>query len=110
MKKKFLSIFIALVLALSLCLVTAAPVAAVALGDIEFGTVGDATAEWSDATSHSGSYSIEFHAENWGPDAYALGIPVDVPLNEIIALSYWRNGVVYDYAPPCSASLHRCQW
>jgi len=68
--------------------------------NVSFSTLNSATAEWSTDQAHSGSYSVKFHAEVWGKDAYALSIPVDVPLNGITELSYWRNGMVYDYAPP----------
>jgi len=104
MKKKIFSILFALVLVVSMSLVTAVPAAAVDPGDVELSTVCDGTAEWATEQAHSGSYSVKFHAENWGEDGFAVGIPVDIPLNEIAELSYWRNGVSFpagwDYAPP----------
>jgi len=58
LKKKFISIFIALVLALSLCLVTAVPVSA-SPGGIELVAKGDSTAEWVTEQVKVGSYSAK---------------------------------------------------
>ncbi|GAI71695.1 unnamed protein product, partial [marine sediment metagenome] len=107
MKKKFFSIFIALVLALSLCLVTAGPVSAANPSSVEFATAVDGTAGYSTDYAHSGVYSVGFHTDifDW-TNHYAVGMPVGIPLNQITTLSYWRNGVGFeakgfvDYAPP----------
>jgi len=89
--------------------VTQAPV-------LQFCTAGDGISELTTEQAYSGIYSVKFHTDSWGETSldayntttilkYAAGIPVDIPLNEITELSYWRNGVgflpkIYDYAPP----------
>jgi len=68
---------------------------------LQFCVAGDGVSELTTEQAHSGIYSVRFHTDIWDwTNKYALGIPVDIPLNELTELSYWRNGLVYDYAPP----------
>jgi len=46
-----------------------------------------ATAEWTNADSHTGSYSALLTAAN--PNQAAVGVPVNIPLANINQLSFW---------------------
>jgi len=100
MKKKIMTTAITALMLISLISVFQAGTASANPDPtVEFQTIGDGTAELTTEEAHSGSFSVKFHAEVWGVDGYAMGIPVDVPLNEFSGLSYWRNGMGFDYAP-----------
>ncbi len=93
--KKLVSILLTLAVAVSL-LVMPAVVNADSPSAVGFSTEGDGTAVWSDAASHSGSYSVLLTAAN--PDSAAVGIPI-VPvwlwLADVEQLSFWYNSESY---------------
>lgn len=87
--KKYLGIVCALVLAVSLLMMPAAPVAA-APGDVELQTVGNATAEYSTEQAYSLDYSVKLYVENGEVDWAEVSIPVDIAIEEIYDLSFWE--------------------
>lgn len=93
MKRK-LSILIALVLACSLCLVTAVPVAAqgAPIGDPFFTTNELGTADWSTEQVNVGNYSAKLYIPPYDPgrlyDEARVVFNYDGDLNSIIGVSY----------------------
>ncbi len=101
MKKKIMTTAITALMLISLISVFQAGTAS-AIEDsvpaVELQATGDGTAEWSTEKVYTGSYSVKLYAADWQiPDAAAVGLPVDVPLNQITELSYWKYIESFDY-------------
>ena len=93
MKRKIFSILFALVLVLTLGLVTAVPVSANP-GGIELVAIGDSTAEWTTEQAKVGSYSAKLTmpaGTGWVNDNAEVRIPISASLkiSEITGWSYW---------------------
>jgi len=87
MKGKLVSVLLTLAVAVSLMVMPA--VTSANPSSVQFVTTGNATAEWSTDTSHSGYYSVLLTAAS--PDSASVGIPVNTPLANITGLSFWYN-------------------
>jgi len=111
MKRKFLSVLIALVLVMSFSSVTALPAAAEpdTLNVIPFRLVvsGDGTAQWSTTSALLGNYSVELvgGATQDGDDYAAVVIPMDgtMLLSEVITFVY-----NYTFASAGNWGPHMC--
>jgi len=57
----------------------------------EFQTIGNGTAEWTDLEKYFGDYSAKLYVLDGGTDIAAIEYNVDIPLNEITALSFWQK-------------------
>jgi len=64
---------------------------------ITLSSIGDGTAEWSAAKKQSGSYSAKLCVKDGAKDWAEVSIPVDIAINEISSLSFWRY--IESYAP-----------
>jgi hypothetical protein len=97
MKRKLINVLLALVLALSLSVITAVPAAAApaTLNVVPFTlkTGGDGTATWETAQHHTGSYSVELYTGTTSDVSYGgVNIPpiAPIPLQSLTAdPSYW---------------------
>jgi len=86
--KKKLSILIALVMAISLCV---APAVASANPGIGFHTVGNAVAGLSMEQAHSPDYSVKLYVVDGKVNWAEVSIPVDIPIEDIYELSFWEK-------------------
>jgi len=95
MKRKFLSVLIALVLVLSFSWVTALPAAAAPdtfnVVPFEFQTTGGGTAEWSTAAAHTGSWGVNIGTDTDGTDYGRVAFAWNQNLSTITDMSYWYN-------------------
>ena len=95
MKRKSFSVLIALVLALSLCLITAVPVAADpgTLNVVPFTLIsgGDGNATWSAVQPHSGTSSVLLDAGTLGgANAGRIQVEIDpIPMASFTGATFW---------------------
>jgi len=64
-----------------------------ASADISYGSVGDGTAGLSDLEAHSGEYSAKLYVLDGGVDWAEVSIPVDMKIEDLDELSFWKNVV-----------------
>jgi hypothetical protein len=107
LKFKFFSVAMALVLALSLCLVMAVPAGADDfVGTMELGTQGNGQSAWSHATYHSSNTAAKltlpagFNTSDFGHVGLYPASPTT--LNYITSVSYWYRPAGYQV--DCSSS------
>ncbi len=99
MKRKFVSVLLALVLVLSFSMVTAAPVAADPSPDyaaVTFAQGGTGTAEWSTTYARTESYSVRLYApvydsETW-PEYGKVTMPLDMAFDDAFDFSVYVEG------------------